>query len=164
MRAAGVTRLVFSSTCAIYGEPDEVPIAEDAPPQPDQRLRRLEARGRPDDRRRLRAPTGSARSACATSTSPARAGALGEDHEPETHLIPLVLRAAPGHADTSQIFGTDYPTPDGTAVRDYIHVEDLADAHLLALERHARGRARDLQPRHRQRLLGARGDRGRAAR
>jgi UDP-glucose 4-epimerase len=61
-------------------------------------------------------------------------GALGEDHDPETHLIPLVLRVALGKRDSVEIFGTDYPTADGTAIRDYIHVEDLARAHLLALE------------------------------
>ena len=67
-------------------------------------------------------------------------GALGEDHEPETHLIPLVLRVAAGRDEHVSVLGTDYPTPDGTAVRDYVHVEDLARAHLLALDRAVGGR------------------------
>ena len=90
-------------------------------------------------------------------------GELGEDHEPETHLIPLVLQAAAGKREHVSVFGTDYPTPDGTAVRDYIHIEDLGAAHILGLERgHEPRRAPDLQPRQRHRLLGPRGDRGRA--
>ena len=68
-------------------------------------------------------------------------GELGEDHEPETHLIPLVLEAAAGKRDHISVFGTDYPTRDGTCVRDYIHVEDLGDAHLLALDAHRAGHA-----------------------
>jgi UDP-glucose 4-epimerase len=67
-------------------------------------------------------------------------GALGEDHHPETHLIPLVLQAAAGKRESVSIFGTDYPTPDGTAIRDYIHVEDLGRAHILALEKAVPGR------------------------
>ena len=96
MRAAGVERLVFSSTCAVYGQPDEVPITEDDADRARRTLRRVEAGGGRHDRRLLRRATGWARSACATSTSPARAATLGEDHDPETHLIPNVLRAALG--------------------------------------------------------------------
>ena len=122
----GVERLVFSSTCATYGEPERGPDRRGHADRPGQRLRRLQARGRPHDRRRVRARTGSARSRCATSTSPARAATLGEDHDPETHLIPLVLQAAAGPARPRRRCSA--PTTrrrDGTAVRDYIHVEDL---------------------------------------
>ena len=92
-------------------------------------------------------------------------GEIGEDHDPETHLIPLVLRAALGRGDPLQIFGTDYPTRDGTAIRDYIHVTDLADAHVRALARLAAGeREHGAQSRHRQRPFGARGHRGGRAR
>ena len=93
---AGVPRLVFSSTCAVYGQPDEVPISEDGADAPGQPLRRVQARRRPDDLRLLPRPRARARSACATSTSPGPAASSGEDHEPETHLIPNVLRAATG--------------------------------------------------------------------
>ena len=91
-------------------------------------------------------------------------GEIGEDHDPETHLIPLVLRAALGRGQPVEIFGTDYPTPDGTAIRDYIHVTDLADAHVRALRlSRRRRRQRRAQSRHRQRPFGARGRRrGRA--
>ena len=67
-------------------------------------------------------------------------GTIGEDHTPETHLIPLVLQVALGQRPHIEVFGTDYPTPDGTCIRDYIHVDDLAEAHLLALEKHRAGR------------------------
>ncbi len=85
-------------------------------------------------------------------------GAIGEDHDPETHLIPLVIQAAMGQRPHIEIFGTDYPTPDGTCIRDYIHVDDLAEAHLLALEKLQPGQGMQLQPRHRPRLQRARGD------
>ncbi len=89
-------------------------------------------------------------------------GELGEDHDPETHLIPNILRTALGINPHVEVFGTDYDTPDGTAIRDYIHIEDLSDAHLLALDGRRRRRAPDLQSRDRQRVLGPRGDRSRA--
>ena len=133
MREHGVERLVFSSTCATYGEPEQVPMPETLPTNP------VNAYGNSKlavDRMigdECRA-TGSARSRCATSTSPARAASCGEDHYPETHLIPLVLQAAAGTREHVSVFGTDYPTEDGTAVRDYIHVEDLGRAHLLAID------------------------------
>jgi UDP-glucose 4-epimerase len=133
MLAAGVHRLVFSSTCAVYGEPDEVPIAETAVPRP------VTAYGASKLAVDLMI-----RDFCGAHPLGAvslryfnvagASGELGEDHDPETHLIPNILRAALGSAPAVQIFGTDYPTRDGTAVRDYIHVEDLAAAHLLALE------------------------------
>ena len=134
MRAHDVKRLVFSSTCATYGEPDEVPIHEDVPTAP------VNSYGNSKlavDR--MIADECAAHGLGAISLRyfnvAGASGPQGEDHEPETHLIPLILRAAAGLRDSVSIFGTDYPTPDGTAVRDYIHVEDLADAHIRAIER-----------------------------
>ncbi len=133
MREAKVRRLVFSSTAAVYGEPEEVPIPETSPTLPtnpygssklavDQMIRAVaEARGLAATSLRYFNVAGAS-------------GRFGEDHHPETHLIPLVLQAASGARDSVKIFGTDYPTRDGTPVRDYIHVEDLGRAHLLALE------------------------------
>ena len=140
MGAAGVPRLVFSSTAAVYGEPEKVPIPESAPTRPTN----------PYGGAKLAADQligffAAAHGLSATSlryfnvAGSAAGGTLGEDHEPETHLIPLVLAAALGERENVKIFGTDFPTPDGTAVRDYIHVEDLGRAHLLALD--APGRA-----------------------
>src|SRR4051794_22296748 len=133
MRAADVKRLVFSSTCATYGEPEVVPIAEDTPERP------VNAYGNSKlavDR--MIADECAAHGLGAISLRyfnvAGASGHLGEDHEPETHLIPLILRAAAGKRDSVSIFGTDYPTPDGTAIRDYIHVEDLAEVHALALD------------------------------
>jgi UDP-glucose 4-epimerase len=139
LRAAGVARLVFSSTCATYGEPDTVPISEAQPPAP------VNAYGNSklavdrmitDEARAHGLGAISLRYFNVAGAS----GPHGEDHEPETHLIPLVLQAAAGRRPHVSIFGTDYPTEDGTAVRDYIHVEDLARAHLLALEKTEPGR------------------------
>jgi UDP-glucose 4-epimerase len=141
MRDAGVARLVFSSTCAVYGEPDTVPMHEDIPTEP------VNAYGNSklaidrmiaDESRAHGLGAASLRYFNVAGAS----GPLGEDHEPETHLIPLVLRAAAGRADHVKVFGTDYPTRDGTAVRDYIHVEDLGIAHALALEAIEPGRHR----------------------
>jgi UDP-glucose 4-epimerase len=129
----GTPRLVFSSTAATYGEPEQVPIREDAPTRPTN-------------------PYGASKLAIDLAIgSYARAhglaatslryfnvagayGRFGERHAVETHLIPLVLQVASGKREQAQIFGDDWPTPDGTCVRDYIHVDDLAAAHLLALE------------------------------
>jgi UDP-glucose 4-epimerase len=131
-RAAGVRRFVFSSTAAVYGIPDAVPIPEDAP------LRPINPYG--ETKRTFEAALAWYATAYGFRTVGLRyfnvAGATernGEDHDPETHLVPNVLRAAASGGEV-RIFGTDYPTPDGTAVRDYIHVLDLADAHLAALE------------------------------
>jgi UDP-glucose 4-epimerase len=141
MRDAGVTRLVFSSTCAVYGEPESVPIREDFPTAP------VNAYGNSKlatDRMiadECRAHGLGAASLRYFNVAGAR-GRQGEDHEPETHLIPLVLRAAAGRADHVKVFGTDYPTRDGTAVRDYIHIEDLGRAHTMALMATAPGRHR----------------------
>jgi len=134
MRAAGVARFVFSSTCAVYGVARDLPITENHPQEPinpygagklmverilqdydaayglrSVRLRYFNAAGADPD------------------------GLLGEDHTPETHLIPLVLMTALGRQQSVSIFGYDHPTPDGTCIRDYIHVSDLADAHVLGL-------------------------------
>ncbi len=140
MRNAGVTRLVYSSTAAVYGEPRRVPIAEADRTQPIN----------PYGETKL-AFEGAMRWFCAAHDFRAIslryfnvAGATernGEDHDPETHLMPLVLRVAAGEATHVQIFGQDYPTPDGTCIRDFIHVRDLADAHLLSLEASGEGDA-----------------------
>jgi UDP-glucose 4-epimerase len=132
MRESGIRRLVFSSTCAVYGEPETVPMTEDIPAAP------VNSYGNSKlaiDRMigdECRAHGLAAASLRYFNVAGAR-GALGEDHDPETHLIPLVLRAAAGISDSVKVFGTDYPTRDGTAVRDYIHIEDLGRAHAMAL-------------------------------
>lgn len=136
MVRAGVPRMVFSSTCATYGAPDVIPIVETCAQRPIN-------------------PYGNGKLACemmlrdfanahgfgsialryfnAAGADPG--GRLGEDHRPETHLIPLALAAAAGRRGPLQVFGNDYPTPDGTCIRDYVHVSDLADAHIAALRR-----------------------------
>ncbi|MGI9050193.1 MAG: UDP-glucose 4-epimerase GalE [Rubrobacteraceae bacterium] len=137
MREASVGRLVFSSTAAVYGEPEEVPIRESAPTRP---TNPYGASKLAVDH--LISAVAGARGLAATSlryfnvagASAGARGEFGEDHDPETHLIPIVLEAASGEREEVQVFGTDYDTEDGTAVRDYIHVEDLGRAHLLALE------------------------------
>jgi UDP-glucose 4-epimerase len=132
MNETGSTRLVFSSTAAVYGEPDEVPIRETAPSLPTNPYGSSKLAVD-----RLIGAVAEARGLVATSLRyfnvAGASGRFGEDHHPETHLIPLVLKAAAENSSV-KIFGTDYPTRDGTAVRDYIHVEDLGRAHLLALE------------------------------
>ena len=140
MREAGVTRLVFSSTAAVYGEPRRVPIAEADRTQPIN----------PYGETKL-AFEGAMRWFCAAHDFRAIslryfnvAGATelnGEVHDPETHIIPIVLRVAAGEASHVQIYGQDYPTPDGTCIRDFIHVRDLGVAHLLALEATGEGDA-----------------------
>jgi UDP-glucose 4-epimerase len=133
MVASGVRRLVFSSTCAVYGEPEVVPISEMAIPRP---VNAYGASKLAVDRmigdfcRAYELGAVSLRYFNVAGAS----GRLGEDHEPETHLIPNILRVALGIDSALQIFGTDYPTPDGTAIRDYIHIEDLSVAHLLAID------------------------------
>jgi UDP-glucose 4-epimerase len=133
MREHGIKRLVFSSTCAVYGEPDAVPIHETVPTNPvnsygNSKLAVDRMIG--DECRAHSLGAVSLRYFNVAGAS----GELGEDHEPETHIIPLALRAAAGKRSHVSIFGSDYPTPDGTAIRDYIHIEDLAEAHLLALD------------------------------
>jgi len=132
----GVRKFVFSSTCAIYGAPDKVPITEDAPKQPINPYgvtklfleRALEAY---DAAYALRYTALRYFNAAGADES----GEIGEVHDPETHLIPLALRATGKASSPLQVFGTDYPTADGTCIRDYIHVNDLAEAHALALDR-----------------------------
>ena len=139
--AAGVKKIIFSSTCAVYGEPAKVPIEENTPRQPVNPYgvsklffeQALEAYDR----------AYGFRFACLRYFNAAGAdesGEIGELHDPETHLIPLALRAAAGLGPELQVFGSDYPTPDGTCIRDYIHVNDLASAHVNALEHLAAGK------------------------
>ncbi|MBE9213553.1 UDP-glucose 4-epimerase GalE [Plectonema cf. radiosum LEGE 06105] len=135
MLAASVKKFVFSSTCATYGVPEMVPMPEDHPQNPINPYgatklmveRILADFNEAYDFRSVRF-----RYFNAAGADPS--GLLGEDHNPETHLIPLVLQTALGKRESISIFGTDYPTKDGTCVRDYIHVSDLADAHVLGLE------------------------------
>jgi UDP-glucose 4-epimerase len=138
MRRTGVRRIIFSSTCATYGIPERVPMTEDLPQRPEnpygesklqferiltwyERLHGFE----PVFLRYFNAAGATDR--------------YGEDHDPETHLIPNILRVALGQAEQVPVFGDDYPTPDGTCIRDYIHIVDLAQAHMLAVERPVRG-------------------------
>jgi UDP-glucose 4-epimerase len=133
MAEGDVPRLVFSSTCAVYGQPDEVPIPETAPPRPINSYGASKLAVDEMIGHFCRAHGLGAVSLRYFNVAGA-SGALGEDHEPETHLIPNIFRAAVGQNPYVEIFGTDYPTPDGTAIRDYIHIDDLAEAHLLALD------------------------------
>jgi UDP-glucose-4-epimerase GalE len=136
MRAGGVRDIVFSSTCATYGVPTRIPITEEHPQAPISPYGRtkLHMEHMLEDYSRAYGLRFAAlryfNAAGATQD-----GELGEWHEPETHLIPLVLQAAAGLRQEIAVFGRDYDTPDGTCIRDYIHVEDLARAHLLALAR-----------------------------
>lgn len=133
MAANGVRRLVFSSTAATYGEPDTVPIRETDTTLPTNPYGASKLAAD-----RMIGDVARARGLAATSLRyfnvAGASGHLGEDHHPETHLIPLVLQTAAGRRESVSIFGTDYPTRDGTAIRDYIHIEDLGRAHLLAIE------------------------------
>lgn len=135
MLAANVKKFVFSSTCAIYGMPQEIPMTENHPRHPlspyatskDMVERILQDLDQANGLKSV-----AFRYFNASGADPS--GLLGEDHHPETHLIPLALLTALGRRKSLHIFGTDYPTDDGTAVRDYIHVNDLAQAHILGLE------------------------------
>ena len=135
MKQSGVDYIVFSSTAAVYGEPEKTPICEDFATQPTNVYGRtkLVIEGMLKDyamaygMRYVALRYFNAAGASLTED-------IGEDHHPETHLIPLILKTAQGVRDKVSIFGTDYPTPDGTCLRDYIHVEDLATAHVLALK------------------------------
>ena len=135
MRERGIDRFIFSSTAAVYGEPQYTPIDEAHPKAP------INPYGRSkwmveqilDDY----AKAYGLKSVCLRYFNAAGAdpeGQLGERHQPETHLLPLILQAASGRRESIAIYGTDYDTPDGTCIRDYIHVSDLCDAHLLALQ------------------------------
>jgi UDP-glucose-4-epimerase GalE len=136
LRRHGIWRFVFSSTCATYGVPLAVPITENEPQKPIN----------PYGATKLAVEQALAAYAHAYQWSYAALryfnaagasadGSIGEDHDPETHLIPLVFQTALGRRPHVEVFGIDYPTGDGSCIRDYIHVEDLAEAHLLALER-----------------------------
>jgi UDP-glucose-4-epimerase GalE len=136
MRRHGIGRFVFSSTCATYGVPERLPLTEDHPQRPIN----------PYGNTKLAVERALADFAAAydwgyaalryfNASGAAPEGDIGEDHSPETHLIPLVLQVALGQRPHIEVFGTDYPTPDGTCIRDYVHVDDLAEAHRLALER-----------------------------
>ena len=137
MRETGVSRFVFSSTCATYGDPDTVPITEEekkAPVSPYGRSKWMVEQILAD---LLNADKNFKYSALRyfNASGCAMDGCLGEDHDPETHLIPVILQAILGVRPGITVFGTDYPTKDGTNVRDYIHVDDLADAHILAMQK-----------------------------
>ena len=134
MRQCGIDKIIFSSTCATYGMPEQIPITEDHPQNP------INPYGRSklmiewmleDFAHAYGLKYVSLRYFNAAGADPD--AEIGENHDPETHLIPLVLDVASGRRDHLHIYGTDYDTPDGTCIRDYIHVTDLADAHLLAL-------------------------------
>jgi len=135
MLAANIKKFVFSSTCATYGMPEFVPITEDHPQNPINpygATKLMVERILTDFHAAYDFQSVRFRYFNAAGADPN--GNLGEDHNPETHLIPLVLDAALGKRESISIFGTDYPTPDGTCIRDYIHVTDLASAHILGLE------------------------------
>lgn len=135
MVAAGVKKLVFSSTCATYGPPQQIPLTEDHPQSPISpygMTKLMVEKILADFDRAYGLKSVCFRYFNAAGADPA--GKQGEDHNPETHLIPLVLLTALGKRDSISIFGTDYPTPDGTCVRDYIHVSDLAQAHVLGVK------------------------------
>lgn len=134
MRASGVRKIVFSSTTATYGEPDKMPIAESTlqlPINPYGFTKLVIEHALTDYAHAYGFGCAALRYFNAAGAAPD--GDIGEDHQPESHLIPLVLQVALGQRDQISIFGNDYPTPDGTCIRDYIHVDDLADAHLKAL-------------------------------
>ncbi|RKY10004.1 MAG: UDP-glucose 4-epimerase GalE [Planctomycetota bacterium] len=133
MEEVGVAKFVFSSSAAVYGIPEKIPIAEDTPTRPinpygqtkldvERMCHFQSAAGK------LRYATLRYFNACGAGAD----GTLGEDHRPESHLIPLTIQAAMGKGSGVKIYGTDYPTPDGTCIRDYIHIDDLCRAHLLA--------------------------------
>ncbi len=139
--AAGVERVVFSSSCAVYGQPPEhlVPIPEECPKDPVSPYGWTKLHGEhilrdaANAARRASRPFAYAALRYFNVAGCDRSGLLGEDHDPETHLIPVVLQAALGLRPHVGVFGTDYPTPDGTCIRDYVHVEDLADAHVAVM-------------------------------
>ncbi len=134
MTARGLGPLVFSSTCAVYGTPETVPVTEANPKAPESPYG--QSKWMAEQVLEACAPQGlrAARLRYFNAAGAHPAGLLGESHDPETHLIPLVLQAVLGQRPPLKVFGRDYPTPDGTCVRDYIHVMDLARAHLAALE------------------------------
>ncbi len=135
MREAQVWRIVFSSTAAIYGSPAEVPIVESAAKQPinPYGVTKLAVEQCLDAYAQAY-QFGSAALRYFNAAGASPVGDIGEDHSPESHLIPIVLQVALGQREAIDVYGSDYPTPDGTCIRDYIHVDDLATAHITALE------------------------------
>ena len=136
MRRHGIQRFVFSSTAATFGTPQKMPITEETPQipvNPYGQTKLTVERALHDYSHAYK--IGYAALRYFNAAGAAADGSIGEDHTPETHLIPLVILAALGKRPHIEVFGTDYPTPDGTCIRDYIHVDDLAEAHLLALEK-----------------------------
>lgn len=136
MREAKVDRIVFSSSCATYGNPQRIPLTEDHPQNPISPYgytKLVIERALADYSHAY--GLGYAALRYFNASGAAADGALGEDHDPETHLIPLILQVALGQRESVDVFGTDYPTPDGTCIRDYIHVDDLATAHVAAIEK-----------------------------
>jgi len=135
MRMAGVSKIVFSSTTATYGEPEHIPITEQEPQKPinPYGFSKLVVENMLSDYVSAY-DWGAAALRYFNAAGASADGKIGEDHTPETHLIPIVLQVALGQREHISIFGDDYPTPDGTCIRDYIHVEDLASAHIRALE------------------------------
>jgi len=135
METTGVRKFIFSSTAAVYGIPETIPITEDSPTKPinpygQTKLAVEEMCHHQSEAGKLNFAALRYFNACGAGNN----GTLGEDHRPESHLIPLVIQAAMGKREDIKIFGTNYPTHDGTCVRDYIHIEDLCRAHLLALK------------------------------
>jgi UDP-glucose 4-epimerase len=136
MRAVGVWRFVFSSTTATYGQPETMPIRETTPQNPINPYgftKLVVERALRDYAHAYGFGAASLRYFNASGAAPD--GTIGEDHDPESHLIPIVLQVALGQREAVHVFGSDYPTSDGTCIRDYIHVEDLATAHVAALEK-----------------------------
>jgi UDP-glucose-4-epimerase GalE len=140
MLEEGVRNLVFSSTCAIYGDPERLPLTEDLPKRPVSvygRSKWMTEQMLEDISRAHGLRFAALRYFNAAGADPE--GEIGEEHEPETHLIPNALKAAVGLGGPMKLFGSDYPTPDGTCIRDFIHVSDLAEAHILAADKLRRG-------------------------
>ena len=136
MRSAGVTQFVFSSTCATYGTPTTLPITENAPQNPINPYGQTKL----DVENLLKALSHAYGLSFAAfryfnAAGAASDGSIGEDHSPETHLIPLAIDVALGKRAHLELYGTDYPTPDGTCLRDYVHVDDLSRAHIAAFEK-----------------------------
>jgi UDP-glucose 4-epimerase len=136
METAGVRKFVFSSTAATYGMPDQIPITEDTTKNPINPYG--ETKWAVERMCHFQSQTGKLNYAALryfNACGAGQDGTIGEDHKPESHLIPLIIQAAMGKRENIKIFGTDYPTEDGTCVRDYIHIEDICAAHLLALNK-----------------------------
>jgi UDP-glucose 4-epimerase len=136
MLAKGVKKFVFSSTCATYGVPEKMPIVESMPQAPINPYGQTKL----DIENALKALANATGLSFAAfryfnAAGAAEDGSIGEDHDPETHLIPLAIDAATGKRPPLKIFGTDYPTPDGTCLRDYVHVDDLSRAHIAVFEK-----------------------------